>query len=525
MSKKNRKQKRKAGRVNTTIAQHKKRGNKLVPPLSSLPGTSFSSWRDDHAPEMLWAFLIATTLSRDAYLGCFRALLDWVYVNLRNEPREVASPPPEHGTIGMACELDLTSLSELPGEQFEAFCKILFGHPLGYGAVRPMLLIDCLPGRDRWRSAIGVDPTDHDWQTLEKAIIPSLDHQSEISTDIRWLKLMTAIAMDRLRMPEQMVREYMKYPKDVDLRAVRPSIRATEIVMRRYPPSAWTESYWDELLHKTGCIDGSTEAEYFKTDRPPLMHKMIFLARQSVIKRFYDQNTSTRVDSRLDSCFGFALNALSILEEIAAPPNSQLVVGRLGLRALAEIAITFSYLAKKDDPRLWSTYRSYGSGQAKLAFLKLEEATGDLPKYVERETLEAIANEDVWQEYLDIDLGHWASSNLRDLAIEAEVKNIYDNYYGWTSTFMHSQWGAVRDSNFITCHNFLHRLHRIPRPYHRLLPNAVPDAAALVNVVFELLERLYPGMEPLARFQRPVEQQPGERDETGERGANGLQTM
>lgn len=501
MSKKNRKQKHKGGRVHSTIAQHKNRGKKLVPPLNTVSGTSFSSWRDDHAPEMLWAFLIATTVPRDQYLNCFRTLVNWVYENLKkDEPPDLQKPKSDE-PISMACELDLTSLSQLSDEHFNAVCKILFRHRLGYGALRPMLLIEALPGRERWRAAIGVDATEHDWTTLAHAVIPSLDHQSEISTDIRWLRVMTGVAMDRLRMPPESINELVKYPNDVDLHAVRPSIRATEIIMRRNPPSAWIESYWRELLDKTKCVDGSTEDEYFKTDTPPLALKTVLTARAEVIERFSRQNVSTRVDARLDSAFGFVLNALSILEEISAPPISQLISGRLGLRALAEIVITFSYLANKDDPTLWATYRSYGSGQAKLAFLKLEETAGDLPRYVQMDTLEAIVNEDVWQEFLDMDLGHWANSNLRDLAIEADVKDIYDRYYGWTSTFMHSQWGAVRDSNFVTCHNVLHRLHRIPRPAHRLLPNVVPDAAALLNQSFALLEALYPGMDALPRFE------------------------
>ena len=104
--------------------------------------------------------------------------------------------------------------------------------------------------------------------------------------------------------------------------------------------------------------------------------------------------------------------------------------------------------------------------------------------------------------YLEIDLGHWAGKNLRDLAEKSHTKDLYDKYYGWTSTFSHAHWCAVRDSNFMTCHNPLHRLHRIPRPYHRLLASVVRDAAALTNTTFELLEKAYPAMERLSRIEQ-----------------------
>jgi hypothetical protein len=106
----------------------------------------------------------------------------------------------------------------------------------------------------------------------------------------------------------------------------------------------------------------------------------------------------------------------------------------------------------------------------------------------------------VWHEFVNVNLGHWANLNVRDLAIEGGTKDVYDSYYDWTSHYSHGQWGAVRDSNFVTCHNPLHRLHRIPRPFHRLLPTVVPDAVKLANMALDLLERAYPSMEKLGRI-------------------------
>jgi hypothetical protein len=98
----------------------------------------------------------------------------------------------------------------------------------------------------------------------------------------------------------------------------------------------------------------------------------------------------------------------------------------------------------------------------KLALLKLADSQV-LPDYVSVETLNALANEDMWQELLPIDLGHWDKANLRSLSERAEVKDEYDRFYPWTSTYSHGHWGAMRDSVFEVCGNPLHRLHRIPR--------------------------------------------------------------
>nr|WP_255762853.1 DUF5677 domain-containing protein [Halomonas desiderata] len=171
------------------------------------------------------------------------------------------------------------------------------------------------------------------------------------------------------------------------------------------------------------------------------------------------------------------------------------IVGAVALRSLAEVSITLHYLAKTDSLEMWQSYRVYGAGQAKLAFLKTQQTHGDLPNFIDESTLYSIANEDVWQEFLNIDVGHWASSNLRKLAMDSGTKDIYDNYYDWSSSYIHGNWAAVRDTNFVTCHNPLHRLHRIPRVAHRSLRSVEPDAVKLVNEMIDVLERLFPSDE------------------------------
>lgn len=501
----------------SSILDHQRVGKKLIPPLNRIPNYNSSSWRDDHAPEMLWAFLLATTLPRDVYLRCFREIITWTRSTFPPTDHSADTAPertPQSESIpNDACEIDHTSLAELSDRHFEQFVKIPLAHPLGYGVLRPLLLLDSLPGVHRWRTVLGVDPTEHDWQTLTAGVIATLDHQSEISTDVRWLKYILKIVLGKVHFSTEMretVEEIFAFPNSGDMRKVRPSIRAAEMILRRNPPSAWIEKYWTELLTKTHCIDGTSEDDYFKIVEPSLTRDAILSARQQLVQRFHTVTTTTRTDAKLDAAFGFPLYALSILEEIAAPPISQLLLGRIGLRSIVEVVITFSYLMRKNSTALWTAYRNFGSGQAKLAFLKIEQATGDIPPFIDQETLFQIANEDVWQEFVNIDFGHWANKNLRDLAIEGDTKDIYDRYYEWTSTFAHGHWCSVRDSNFVTCHNALHRLHRIPRPYHRIMPTVVVDAVELVNRTFDLLEAAFPTMDKLGRVERVVPQESGE---------------
>jgi len=457
---------------------------------------------------MLWAFLLAAVIRRTEYLNIFRRIASWARDNFPRKEKSATNASPESsampdGMPDVACEVDHSSIAKCSDEQFKQFVGFIAKHPLGYGALRPLLLLDALPGIDRWRAVLDVQPTREDWFTLADAVAHSFDHQSEKSTDIRWLKIVIKMISGKLMLPGEMrerAEEVLQFPDKGDMRSVRPFIRAGEMSFRRQPPSAWIASFWAQLMTQTGCLDGSKEQDYSKLAPVVLSLRTILDARTAVVAQFHAFKTPRRTDARLDSTFGLSLYALSLLEEIAAPPISQLILGRMGLRSIAEVVIALSYLLKKDTAALWETYRNYGTGVAKLAFLKLEQTIGDAPSFVDPNTLEQIANEDVWQEFVNVNLGHWANLNVRDLAIEGGAKEIYDAYYDWTSTYSHGQWGAVRDSNFITCHNPLHRLHRIPRPLHRLLPSVVPDAVKLANRTLEILEQAYPRMEKLPRI-------------------------
>ncbi len=516
MSKKNkkrggRKQKRKSPFSNLNISrigQHKWAGGKLHPPLAQLPSMTTSSWADDHMPEMLWAVLLTGVLEREHYLVCFRRLAglcrEWFK---KNDPAEQGpSVPDKEVGLNFTVIVDHTKLSEISDEQFRQFVAIPLSHPLGYAALRPLLLIESLPGLERWKQALSVDPTPDDWQTLGDAIAGVLDHQSQASTDIRWFKVILPILSGRMFYPESMaerLEELRLFPNKGDMRSVRPHIRSSEMTLRRNPATAWVQTFWAQLLEQTKCIDPTREDHSFvETVIDP---KGLYGVRYEVIRRFMENITAKRADARLDSAFGLVLYGLSIVEELGLHRVQMRIVGRLALRALVEASITLRYLAQKDDENLWRSYRVYGAGQAKLAFLKAQELEGDLPPFMDEAALHQIANEDIWQEFLNIDVGHWANSNLRKLAIECGAKDLYDKYYDWASTYAHSHWGAIRDTNFITCHNPLHRLHRIPRLDHRTLTSVEQDAIELVNQMLDVLNGLYSGENALGELSLMVE--------------------
>ena len=487
----------------STIEQHKRVGSKLVPPLAQISKMTTSSWMDHHMPEMLWAVLLAGVLERPHYLELLRKTAvqcrSW-FVHEDGENAEKQTHAPEAG-LDLSVVVDQTKLAEVADEAFHDFISIPLAHPLGYAALRPILLIDDLPGIARWKREIAAEPTSDDWNTLALAIAKALDHQSEASTDVRWFKVITAIISGRMRFPEsfaERLEEIRLFPNKGDMRSVRPSIRSMEMALRRSHPEGWIGMFWAQALRDTRCLDPSEgqSGTFIDTIIDP---GTLYAARDRVIENFRRNIRAELPDARLDSAFGLVLYALSILEEIGMHRIQTRIAGVFSLRSLAEVCITLRYLARTDSTAMWQSYRVYGAGQAKLAFLKTQQTHGELPSFLDEPALHAIANEDRWQEFVDIDVGHWASSNLRTLAMDCDAKDIYDKYYDWSSGFIHGNWAAVRDTNFVSCHNPLHRLHRIPRVAHRTLNSVEPDAVGLANEMIAVLEALFPDSEKIPR--------------------------
>ena len=70
--------------------------------------------------------------------------------------------------------------------------------------------------------------------------------------------------------------------------------------------------------------------------------------------------------------------------------------------------------------------RDLGLGQAKLAILKFDEMAENKPSFVSASVLETLSNEDFFQEYVQIELGHWCGLDLRKMAEDSRTKDDYD---------------------------------------------------------------------------------------------------
>jgi hypothetical protein len=480
------KRKKQKQRTHSSLGDHKHQGKTLTPPLNTVGNVELASWSNDRLPDLLWAALLTQFKSRDDYLAIFRAVSDNA-----QEVRETKA------------FVTHSELARLPPEEFELLMGPVLEDEQAKLTLAPLLLLEHLPDRRHWSKYLSTPEPVEAWDQLARAVLETFPHQSEAATDMRWLKVRFILIQGRLHLPEKMrerVMEVLTFPARGDMRSVRPFIRSTEIMigMMFGGVPEWSNRFWQECLSKTKCAavpERSTASEF---DNEGAVKQWADIYRDCG-QHFMNTISTTAIDPRHDGTFGLALYGLTLVVSILRP-NATRPAGRIVLRSLVETYVTLAYLVGKDEKNLWDAYRKYGGGQTKLAYLKLVEAE-ELPRYVDLEALEALANEDLWQEYVDIELGHWANKDLRKLSEEVGVKPIYDKYYGWPSSFVHAQWGALRSTVFSICLNPLHRLHRVPRPPRPDFEDVSWDAVVLGNLLLELLDKAYPGL--TARFQLP----------------------
>ena len=472
---KNPRRKSRSGKNRTPISGHTRVGKQLLPPFAQMEGkVAFSSWTNERLPEMLWAVIVRAIDNQEFAIAQFRRIINFIG---NHERREELS------------DITHTGISKMDVALRTELIACITDHPAIAEGLSILRLFNDLPAAINWTACISEHAPDI--ELLMTAVGQSLWHQSQEATDCRWLRLMAQLAAGKLHVPREMAEEWIGYPDVGDQRSVRPSIRAMEIAPASMDPpdKTWADSFWLETWHNTPCLVLNNEAVV----NPPttsVTRTAISGLLGKLEEHWQGTHSTTSVDARHDSVFGIAFYALRLVYELLGNGVGTGILGRLGLRTLLEAYVSLHYLLHKDDDSLWKKWRAFGAGQAKLNALRFD-ADMEPPKFINIDWIEQIAGEDIWEEFLNIELGSWSGLDLRKLSERSGCKEQYDAHYSWTSGYVHGTWGPVREASFTTCGNPLHRMHRYPD--QKPLPNTISDAADLVNRILNDLDTAYPG--------------------------------
>lgn len=473
------------------ISDLKNQSGKLVSGWNSIPNGKPVSWIENAIPNYLWAILLAGNLPRENTLHLFRSVFN------RAATR--------HLTDSSITMLDLPNIN--PDDKLYIFEEIL-KDPAAKRILSALNFLSCLPDKVFWNTTFDTLSDDESIDILIKGVYVSLDHQSQESTDVRWLFLMyEIIAKQKMILTSEvadMLQNFLEYPNKGDMRSVRPMIRSAEMAFRAMNFEGnekirqFNIEFWKECFDRTPCL----------VPKPIIQNKINFqdLAVEAtdiylnVVNNFKMNNSD--FDVKREVVYGSIMYAFTIYLEIISYKNSFRIAGINLLRTLVEIYINLKYLTHKQDATLWEKFYKYGIGKCKQILLKsIEKEDNELPEYMNVENLYNYASENGWIEMQDIDLGDWCKTNLRDRAIESGIKDFYDKHYDFLSAFSHGQWGALRQTVFTTCMNPLHKLHIVPKPAPAICVESVHiEATKIMNLLLELLNQNYSPFKP--RFKK-----------------------
>ncbi len=119
---------------------------------------------------MLWAALLI------AHLRCDYAL---------SIVREVARYAEKFRGSKEHLDITLSGIARLDTVDTEAIVGILTSRPDRRGVLRPLALLEDLPAREAWCSALETPNETEDWELLKIAVASTLDYASQEATDCR----------------------------------------------------------------------------------------------------------------------------------------------------------------------------------------------------------------------------------------------------------------------------------------------------------------------------------------------------
>lgn len=193
----------------SALEDHPRVGKTLRNPFSRVPSMTPRSWVNECIPNMLWACILASALKRTECLLLFRS----VVINTRERVKNYEEAFISHN-----------HLKRLSAGDFDTIFRSVFANKAAAAVLPALLLVDSLPDRAHWERHLAPPDKQH-WQVLVMAVADTFDHQSQKSTDVRWLKLVHMIVTGRIRFSHKQkdfLEKVRLYPDKGDMRSVRP---------------------------------------------------------------------------------------------------------------------------------------------------------------------------------------------------------------------------------------------------------------------------------------------------------------
>ena len=481
-------------RPQSTLAQHRRRGKTLTPPLRSLPGPLHEiPWLRDVFPDMLWMCAVLENLGERLGINACNEVL------ARLAPLVPASETDEERPVKLLTG-SLTSFDLVPVNRRQEALDLLRDDGL-YEAAFPWLLVRALgkysemPGAwllDGWKDKIQIVPEKAPEQFVQQVVRAAWGGQTPIATLCKAIWLRPYLYAGRIKFIAGVADEWLdlmpRYPTKVteqERMRIEPSLRAMfgvvyEGLGRKAEDTAagvrWAKSFWRQNWSLYDCMptEPGVPTPAPEDGIPPWKAQQDAWAADlaEIEQRFVEAERAADPDlylpDRHEVLTGVTYRHLRAVSAMARYPSFWTMEhGASIIRSLVEGRIIQKWLISKADESYFSKFKDYGRGHLKLQVLHMREyrdsIEGDATELDEQIAyMEALLNRDRSEEFQDISIeGNFAGTDLRRMAESTDLLTEYRLLYAPMSANVHGEWSALDRYILAPCLNPLHRDHRI----------------------------------------------------------------
>jgi hypothetical protein len=359
-----------------------------------------------------------------------------------------------------------------------------------------------------------VSETDDRHEKLIAIIDDTYNHQSEISSDMRFIIVWSAVLTEQLKFQKDMLiiealKNYAYHShEDEIMKQYRPTIRSTEGVfggaIENMFSNDFSNYFWKEISEMTECklyvVDVADDIDKEESN--------IFLKYLKDVVTYYEEflRTFNPISIKAEVLLTIFVYSYKRILELVNHDLYNEISGRTITRSIIENYIVMKYLAKEENKHtdIWSDYISYGLGQYKLIMSKYSDNENS-PKntHLPVNYIEAILNSETDQKFLNMDTRYFDKKSIREKAILVGEKDLFDYYYDYDSQFEHGLWGALRESVSLVCNNPAHKYHHSLDIENKQKHKSVwKDCKSIMMKTIGFLNSIYPVPEKAKKYEQ-----------------------
>ena len=333
-------------------------------------------------------------------------------------------------------------------------------------------------------------------QVLIETMRLLMDHQTNDATDIRFIVLYFESMSGRLHIRKEQADLLLKYPYldhgDEEMRMIRPMVRSMELITLAFeePGLEYLNYFWERVSAMTECELMSIQfpKEEMKID---MYMEQIFEVFDYLTAVFRE---TAPLNRKMQVLLGIATYSYKRLKEAYEHKLFNSPSGRSCIRVLIENNIMMKYLVKNESAHddIWRDYQFYGIGLYKLVLARHRENAEKRASHFDENYIEALVNEFVIEDSIDMDTRYFDQTNIRIKAEAVNEKTLYGLYYDYDSSYEHGLWGAIRESSMLKCNNPTHQYHCVPDINdENILKTVLPDCIYVMNKTISFLRDIY----------------------------------